>query len=316
MAYEWINANAALKFVSAGSTRTQAIEAICRRAHTGDLVGMAQQYFRGEFRQPQFLIPKEFWWAEGHAALDQDWVASDFSTWIDGKLQLRAQGVSFDFVALSELVPAINRATAMQAFSVISDPDWISAHDLMKLASTRFNPASAGNAIIAACQTGHLVAKALRVSISDSGRTSSFDGASVEWDIPLWFWRDFTGNDTSSQNWQSGIFKGRGPYAGHRPMFTLQGVYFHRAGLAVLGLANSEQDSPVPSNRGRKPEYDWDGTVTAIWGLVYRGDFKPDNQAQIEKAMQRLLTKGDKEPSESTVRPYASRIWNEMQKEA
>ena len=46
----------------------------------------------------------------------------------------------------------------------------------------------------------------------------------------------------------------------------------------------------------------------------YRGEFKPKVQADNELAKIKSLTVGDKEPSESTVRPYASAIWLEYKK--
>ena len=66
-----------------------------------------------------------FWWAEGHEALNQDWQAGDFSTWINHAVEVKAFGVSFDFVALSELVPADKQATALRRFSVMANDEWI-----------------------------------------------------------------------------------------------------------------------------------------------------------------------------------------------
>lgn len=70
------------------------------------------------------------------------------------------------------------------------------------------------------------------------------------------------------------------------------------------------------SNAGRKPKYDWTQAANKIWGDIFRGDFRPEKQADIEKALTEFLTEGDKEPSESTVRLHAKRIWEEFEKEA
>lgn len=66
--------------------------------------------------------------------------------------------------------------------------------------------------------------------------------------------------------------------------------------------------------RGRKPKYDWPAASAAIWGKIYRGELIPENQAEIERAFQAYLTIGDKEPSESTVRPFARTIWDQISK--
>ena len=68
------------------------------------------------------------------------------------------------------------------------------------------------------------------------------------------------------------------------------------------------------AKRGRRPEYNWLHALNLIWGQIYRGELIPDKQAEIERALQTVLARGDKEPSESTVRPYAKQIWEEFSK--
>ena len=314
MGYEWIKAHAALQFVSAASTRQQAIEAICRRAHAGSLTAKAASFHRGDAQYQEALIPKEFWWADGQAALEQDWTTGDFETWIDRSLHLQAFDVSFDFVALSDLVPAHKRPEAMQAFSITGNPEWISAYDLYTLAFTRFNPVQAGRSIIEACQTGHMVARAARMEFTLSGVPDPNDSASIEWDVPLWFWRDFTGQETSNQNWQTGRMSGRGKAYNSRASISLQGVHFHRAGLAALGLSEQSPPTPDTSRKGLRSEYGWPNAISVIWGKLYRGELIANVQADVEKALAAHLKVDDKEPGESTVRPYAKIIWDEFQK--
>jgi predicted nucleotide-binding protein len=51
-------------------------------------------------------VPKQFWRAEGHSALTQDWPTGDFDTWIDhGEIQLRAFGVSFLRADIEKMIP-------------------------------------------------------------------------------------------------------------------------------------------------------------------------------------------------------------------
>lgn len=73
---------------------------------------------------------------------------------------------------------------------------------------------------------------------------------------------------------------------------------------------------PAKSNAGRKPKYEWDKASNEIWGKIFRGDLIPNKQADIESALIEYLAKGDEEPGESTVRPYARRIWIQFEREA
>jgi hypothetical protein len=50
-------------------------------------------------------VPKEFWWAEGHTALEQNWISGDFATYIKQRTRLRAFGVSFLRADIEKLIP-------------------------------------------------------------------------------------------------------------------------------------------------------------------------------------------------------------------
>jgi hypothetical protein len=57
--------------------------------------------------EDNFEIPKLFWWAEGDAALHQNWTAGDFDTWLPREgPHLQAFGVSFLRADIDKLVPA------------------------------------------------------------------------------------------------------------------------------------------------------------------------------------------------------------------
>jgi hypothetical protein len=86
---------------------------ICQRAYGGLIHARAEQFHNGQrvFRNQD--IPKEFWWAEGHQALEQDWAAGDFSTWIErGSIQLKAFGVTFARADIQKLLPPLGHVKA------------------------------------------------------------------------------------------------------------------------------------------------------------------------------------------------------------
>ncbi len=218
------------------------------------------------------------------------------------------------------MLPAERRAGVIREFSVAGNPDWISAKDARLLAYTdlRFQPAVAGDALIELGRQGLITARAVLAE----GQTEQLPAGGAkwdkrEWDIPTWFWTNFTGHGTSRQDWELGKFAGKG-FAQQRPQkITLSGVYFLRSSLLPIPAleAMTLTGAEDKGTRGRKPSYDWEALVNAIWGAIYRGDFDPGSQAEIEREMQRRLTKGEKEPAESTVRPHASRVWNEFLKD-
>lgn len=114
MAQEWIKASLALKYVALGGYDLPARYKICERAHHGLIPAKAERIIWNGQEERDKLIGKRFWWAEGQEALEQDWQAGDFTTWINQKDEVKAFGVSFDFAALSELVPADKQAEAMR----------------------------------------------------------------------------------------------------------------------------------------------------------------------------------------------------------
>lgn len=317
MAAEWIKANLALDYLSDGVLDYSAPRRICERAHAGLIAAKAERIMWQGQEERDKIILKGFWWAKGHEALEQDWQAGDFSTWIDHKIEVKAFGVSFDFVALSALVPADKQAAALRKFSVVASKNWISASDLHAAMLRKVGPAYGSAALAEACRLGQIGGRAMRATCDLIQRSASLaKWRAVEWDVPLWFWRDFTQPGKAKFEWPLGKVRGEGRRDGGAQRIELQGLHFHRSGLINLGLdaGACDSDQAPETNRGRKPQYDWPKATTAIWGQIHRGELIPDNQAAVERAFQAFLAKGDKEPSESTVRPYARPIWEEFTK--
>lgn len=106
---EWLRASATLDLLKQTMNRAEAIRTICSRANDGLARARAERFIR-EHRSDSHSadnveIPKEFWWAHGEAALDQNWSTGDFETWIDQTIHLRAYGVSFLRSDIEKMVP-------------------------------------------------------------------------------------------------------------------------------------------------------------------------------------------------------------------
>ena len=87
--------------------------------------------------------------------------------------------------------------------------------------------------------------------------------------------------------------------------------------VGIADRADNRLAKPISADeaqRGRKPKYDWPAATLAVFGLIYRGELKPEIQADIERALIDHLSHGDNAPSESTVRPYAKLVWEEYSK--
>lgn len=83
---------------------------ICERAYAELIRARAELFVEGSRRYRNHDIPAEFWWAKGREALEQDWSAGDFSTWIDRKVELKAFGVTFAQADIEKIVPASDAA--------------------------------------------------------------------------------------------------------------------------------------------------------------------------------------------------------------
>lgn len=111
---EWVRAADAVAMLRPILNEYAAYLRICERAHGGLIRARAEQFHYGSRAFHDHDIPKEFWWAEGHEALEQDWAAGDFSTWIErGSIQLKAFGVTFAYADLQRLLPPRERAKSM-----------------------------------------------------------------------------------------------------------------------------------------------------------------------------------------------------------
>jgi hypothetical protein len=80
---EWITAAEAARLLKpVCETEYGARMTICKRAYSGLIRARAERFMIGTNVHNEHEIPKEFWWAEGHEALTQNWPTGDFDTWV------------------------------------------------------------------------------------------------------------------------------------------------------------------------------------------------------------------------------------------
>lgn len=308
MAEHWIPASKALEIAKDEF-------ALCRRLHAGIVSARAELVIIDGKEHRDAKLPQVFWWAEGQAALKVNWQSGDFETLVDSKVLCKAFGVSIALSGVLELVPFEKRAIIARSLSVASDPEWMSAKEARALAFQRIQPAIAGKKIIELARLGFITGRAVVLEAYRQGRSNVETLTEErEWNIPLWFWQEFTLSEKSGQDWEMGKFSGSGNGPDLINYVILSGVHFHRESMAALDGPKAAPPESEEQRRGRKAQYDWPGAISAVWGKLHRGELNPKVQADIEDALIVHLTVGDDAPGESTVRPFAKPIWEEYKK--
>jgi hypothetical protein len=316
----WIPAAQALSIVAAESSEISARFAICRQAHAGLLKARARLFDTGNESKENAVIPTSFWWADGHEALEQDWAFGEFSTWIDRTFHWQAHGVTFDFRGLRELLPPERAAVVARELSVAGNADWTNASDARAFVYNKVGApaAQSGAILLAQCKMGFIAARAVLRQQGNGASPNEWSIEEREWDIPDWFWENFTAAESSNQDWERGIFSGRGPSPSGRSWITLTGVHFSRASLnAMLPPSKPERaESPVTTaNLGRLPAAFWDELWCAIWGQIFRGEFQPNSASHVKEAMLQWASNNDHELSDSAAKPRARKLFIEYQNE-
>lgn len=252
MADQWIEAGTALGVFSNRM-------AICERCEAGLIRSRAQLFKRHKEELVDAELPREFWWARGHEALEQNWDTGDFSTWIDRNYHWRAFGVRFALDDLLKLTPFDQHASIRRQLSVAGNPAWVSAREARRFAyeNAGLNPMTAGKVVVEQCRLGFITGRAVEMRWGLGSKPDDWTEEAREWDIPIWFWEEFTTQDASSQNWEQGLFAGRGRAPEGYGWMTLNGVHFLRSSLEVLlpttPTAAEEQES-VDSRKSALPE--------------------------------------------------------------
>jgi hypothetical protein len=247
MADQWIDAAGAVDLIKNPM-------AICERCHAGLIRSRANVLRRDEEQLRDVEVPRGFWWAEGHAALEQNWTTGDFSTWIEG-VHVRAFGVSFALDDLLTLIPFEQQAAVRRRLSVTGNPAWVAAVEARRFAysDAGLPPTSASRAIVEQCRFGFILGRAVEMRFAGGRRPDAWTNEAREWDIPTWFWERFTAHDSSRQDWVTGIFSGSGRAPKGYGSMTLTGVHFLRSSLEVLKPSPASTDLEFGPREAKKP---------------------------------------------------------------
>jgi hypothetical protein len=111
---EWIKTAEALRLLKPVFGEYAAKLTICKRANAGLIRARAEHYMIDDVSMTGAReVPKAFWWAEGGAALEQNWTSGDFAAWIGrsyDKQRHKAFDVSFSRAGIEDLMPKQHEA--------------------------------------------------------------------------------------------------------------------------------------------------------------------------------------------------------------
>ncbi|MEO9132440.1 MAG: hypothetical protein ABI240_14690 [Sphingomonas sp.] len=248
MAEQWLEASKASELAESTSLLLARLQAglIPVRART--------IHIDEEPRNPP-SIPASFWAAGLYDDFCADWEAGDFSAVVSGQ-QWQVFGLQLACSGVLALLPAERRGIAARALSVASNADWLSAKAARAYAYTfgGANPTSAGDVLVQQGRLGFLTARAVLAQGTPGGRDNTdWTWEEREWDVQPWFWEDFTADGSSSQEWETGTFSGRGVGPNGLRRITLTGVYFLAASLDPTVPGSQPAGSALTSGLPSKP---------------------------------------------------------------
>jgi hypothetical protein len=120
---EWLTSSETIDLVREEIGLYQGPLTVCTRAHAGLVKTRALLLSQGSKTSENAEIPKKFWWADGEAALTQDWRAGDFSSWIGDRHYDRQEWKAFgvEFLA-ADIYRLLNRSPPAEGSTAPTSP--------------------------------------------------------------------------------------------------------------------------------------------------------------------------------------------------
>ncbi len=307
MAEQWISAEAAYDII-------RDARAICERLHEGLIISRAERFCSGEDHENDVEVPKLFWWAKGEAALDQNWKAGDFSTWLEQEISLRAFGVSFELAGILAMLPIERRASVTRNLSVAGNILWTSASNAAVLVSTRigFDHQRSAQELIAQAGLGFLAARAVMAQLSKSkDGDGGWEWQRREWDVASELWGELPTLRDAIINFEAGTVTADNCQAMGGKHIRLMGIHFLLEPIeAVWPPSAKTSDASAAMIAGGRPRAEFhDELMCSIWQQIYEGDLRPNRQADIERAILNWANVKGHVLSESSARKKARMIW-------
>lgn len=260
---DWLSAAEVLRRVEAVMGEFRAKLAIATRAHDGLVRTRAERFIKQGETIDDAELPKEFWWAEGHEALEQNWVSGDFSTWINKSWEWKAFGVRFHRDDIAKLIPPIAEtpSPALEAEFVPS------THVLRRVVGACGDEVAAATMLLEWVKAGELSArvKTYRVAWEGGPVTSEKDKL-----LSIEDWDRFEEVDPLA--FKSGIARTTGwdSFARNTVTVRMTGLHFEESQLAALLQTLPARNGPTgpvasaPGDDGRE----WVSARDAVYRIM------------------------------------------------
>ena len=328
MAEHWINAATAVGIVMTRADDHAGMRALCARAHSGLVRARARLLVategNSETRSENAFVPKALWWAGGHEALEQNWATGDFSTWIDYKVHLQAYGVTFALSGILDMLSADRRVLIARRVSVAGNAAWLPARNAIQMLKSATGDSEPKAFLAEHARLGLVAGRAMEARRFEERQVTELVWDEREWDIPAWFWESASRLPVH-ENWELGQFGATEPASVGSGWIKLNGVHFLTESIKEVlpppAIDPAPEDGSLGARGktgagGRLPQSWWDDMWCDIWGSIYRGDFKPQSQAEVERAMLKWATDRDHDLAEATARPKARKLFRAYREEA
>ncbi len=227
MAEQWIPASKAFEIVGSELTLTNLLRSGLLKAKAGLIGSSVDEYVRNPIRS-------DFWQTDRYHDFKADWQAGYCSNVFDGTIEVYVSGLTIELSGLLQTVPAEERGVLARSFSVAGDNEWLSALEARRLCFSVVNPASASSWLLEQARLGFVTARAVKAEMKRERYDQYCIWAEREWDIPVWFWENFTKPSSSVQSWETGQFSGRGRSPDTNGELILSGIHFHAKTLRLL----------------------------------------------------------------------------------
>ena len=278
----------------------------------------------GRERREDTDIPAEFWWAQGESALEQNWLAGDFSTWINSSVECRAFGVTFRASDIDAMVP---RTSSRLPIADGTPGNFSSSGRAVSevCAQVGCDAGVAVQEIVKYCRAGLIAARCSEISWRVTDRYGSEEYREQMVDVPDWFWEHCASQPETIFDWQSGKVSGRGVIDGDDYRVLIKGIQFEVSGIIDLeAMMLAELPPPDVSaepngkqgseNRGRRRDpVKWANWTAELVAYIHENGIPAgcddDGQDQLIDAIDsRLMERGEDGLGRSTVQPIVRAV--------
>lgn len=248
---------------------------------------------------------------QGEAALHRNWTSGDFSTWIEEEFECQALGVTFPLSGITDMLPVERRAEVARSLSVAGNPEWVSAAEAVQLACQRPGITNGRALIVEHGRLGLLTGRAVLAQGFTGPDLETCTWETREWQMPTTFWDCVEQATDRFQEWDLSRLSAGAAINGKPEWLRASGVHILAGPLREPVAASPAQalsGAATTKGGGRPPQPWWDDLWCAVWGLINQGDFKPETQADVERAMLAWVEMNGHELSETAVKPKARKL--------